>query len=80
MKTAYIGLKAEASWQAVESGKLAGDTVFAPKARMIDPEGLDIGGFWYRYEDSGRAGWVHQDDLSIFKTENQALAASRARQ
>jgi hypothetical protein len=80
VKTAYVSLKAEASQQAAESGKLSGGTVFAPKARRIDPLGMDIGGFWYRYEEDGRSGWVHQGDLSIYNTEGQALAASTARQ
>jgi hypothetical protein len=79
VKTAYVSLKAEASQKAAESGKLSGGTVFAPKARLIDPLGTDIGGFWYRYEEDGRSGWVHQGDLSIFNTEGQARAASTAR-
>jgi hypothetical protein len=50
--------------------------VFRCLARKIDPEGQDLGGFWYEYSDGPIQGWIHSADLSVFSSEEQARAAS----
>lgn len=51
-------------------------TVFRCAARKIDPEGQDLGGFWYEYSDGPLVGWIHSTDLSVFSSEEQARAAA----
>ncbi len=77
--TAFVSLKTEALRTSPEAGKLSGGTVFAPKARKIDPSGRDQGGFWYLYEEEGRSGWIHEGDLSFHKTKGQALESRTGR-
>ncbi|HCO48039.1 MAG TPA: hypothetical protein DIT55_00780 [Spirochaetaceae bacterium] len=59
-------------------------TVFQCLERRIDPEGQDVGGLWYRYDDASSGavsvGWIHSSDLSIFSSEEQARDAIAALQ
>lgn len=53
-------------------------TVFACTERRIDPEGEDLGGLWYRMAGGAGAAWLHESDLSIFTSEEQARQAADA--
>lgn len=55
-------------------------TVFRCSARMIDPQGQDLGGFWYKYGEDSIDAWIHSTDLSIFPSEEQARAAAASLQ
>jgi len=77
VKTTYAKLKTSADSKASDSGILRRGSVFRCIARSIDPQGLEVGGLWYRYEGVSLQGWTHQDELMIFDTEEQAKRFAR---
>lgn len=77
VKTTYAKLKPIADSKAPDSGIVRGGSVFRCTARSIDPEGLESGGLWYHYEREPLQGWIHQDELMIFDTEEQAKRSAR---
>jgi hypothetical protein len=65
--------KASADGELVRRG-----TIFPCGERRIDPEGEDVGGLWYRMAGQASAAWLHDSDLSIFTSEEQAREAAAA--
>ena len=63
VKTTYAKLRTIADSKASDSGILRGGSIFRCTARSIDPQGLESGGLWYRYESESLQGWIHQDEL-----------------
>lgn len=53
-------------------------TIFPCSERRIDPEGEDLGGLWYRMAGQTSVAWLHESDLSIFTSEEQAREAAAA--
>ena len=55
---------------------LRGGTVFACLERKIDAKGEYQGGLWYLYSDGVTKGWLHDSDVKVFSTEEQARKAA----
>jgi len=78
--SAYAQVKRLPDSQSQELAMARRGTVFRCAARKIDPEGQDLGGYWYKYSDGPIDGWIHSADLSIFSSEEQARAAASSLQ
>ena len=76
--TAYAKLKASPASDSADVGALRGGTIFACLERRIDPEGSEIGGYWYKCTEYGLSGWVKDKDLQIFASEGLARASLTA--
>jgi hypothetical protein len=73
--TAYARLKASPNETAADSGALRGGEIFACRQRRIDPQGSEVGGFWYEYADGSLSGWVNGRDVEIFASAELAKAS-----
>ncbi|MFA5851996.1 MAG: hypothetical protein WC820_04815 [Spirochaetales bacterium] len=78
--SAYAQVKKLPNGQSQEVAVARRGTVFRCAARKIDPEGQDLGGYWYKYSDGPIDGWIHSADLSIFSSEEQARGAAASLQ
>lgn len=75
--TAYAKMKTSPSKTSSDSGFLPSGTIFILKERKIDPDGQDVGGFWYLYYHKDKETWIHEKDMAIFPTEGQAVLAAQ---
>lgn len=76
VSVAYASLKTEPRQDAKSVSLLRAGTVFACLERRIDSEGEVKGGLWYLYSDGVTRGWLHDSDLRIFPSEEQARKAA----
>ena len=78
VKTAYAKLKSSPSNTSFDVGYISGGSIFMLKERKIDPQGQDVGGFWYLYTHEDTKAWIHEKDLGIFPSEGQAQSAAQS--
>jgi hypothetical protein len=76
--SAYARAKTSPGKTSAEGELLRRGTIFPCSERRIDPEGEDVGGLWYRMAGQATAAWLHESDLSIFTSEEQAREAAAA--
>jgi len=73
---AYASVRAEPRTDSKPVALLRGGTVFACLERRIDAKGEYQGGLWYLYSDGVTKGWLHDSDVKVFTTEEQARKAA----
>jgi len=73
---AYASVRAQPRTDSEAVALLRGGTVFACLERKIDAKGEYQGGLWYLYSDGVTRGWLHDSDVKVFTTEEQARKAA----
>ena len=73
---AYASVHAQPRADSKAVALLRGGTVFACLERKIDAKGEYQGGLWYLYSDGVTKGWLHDSDVKVFTTEEQARKAA----
>ena len=73
---AYASVRAQPRADSKAVALLRGGTVFACLERKIDAIGEYQGGLWYLYSDGVTKGWLHDSDVKVFTTEEQARKAA----
>ncbi|MCE1195512.1 hypothetical protein LWX53_03310 [bacterium] len=73
--SAYARAKAEPGSASPDGEIVRRGTIFRCGERKIDPAGRDLGGLWYRMGGQTRDAWLHESDISIFTSEEQAREA-----
>lgn len=76
--SAYARAKLEPGTSARDGEIVRRGTIFRCSERRIDPAGQDVGGLWYRMGEQSTVAWLHESDLSIFPSEEQAREAAAA--
>lgn len=76
--SAYARAKISPGKASAEGDLIRRGTIFLCSERRIDPEGEDVGGLWYRMGGKAATAWLHESDLSIFTSEEQAREAAAA--
>lgn len=75
--TAYATMRSEPTRDSKAVAVIRGGTVFRCLERKIDSAGEDLGGLWYRYNDGTSHGWLHDADIKLFPSEEQARRAAQ---
>ena len=73
---AYASVRVQPRTDSEAVALLRGGTVFACLERKIDAKGEYRGGLWYLYSDGVTRGWLHDSDVKVFTTEEQARKAA----
>jgi len=74
---AYATMRSEPTQNSEAVTVIRGGTVFRCLERKIDAAGEDLGGLWYRYNDGSSRGWLHDADIKLFSSEEQARKAAQ---
>jgi hypothetical protein len=76
VKESYVRLKEKPLSSASDLDHLRKGSVLRIEARAIgDAAKPEDEGIWYRLQASGISGWVRDDDLDVFRSEEQAERA-----
>jgi hypothetical protein len=76
VKESYVRLKEKPLSSASDLDHLRKGSVLRIEARAIgDAAKPEDKGIWYRLQASGISGWVRDDDLDVFRSEEQAERA-----
>ena len=68
---AWVRLKSEASYAAMDSSFVRRLDVLELIARASKPDGQDKG-VWYRVQLEGEEGWIHESALNVYESREQA--------